>query len=174
MKYWNNYADKVLKGLKKYKYALLILLLGIAFLLIPDGSEEAPVQDEVKANDESYAQQMEERLTQALAQIDGVGKVQVVLTLHNGSYTHYHTDIQSSYEEANGTVSESEERKTVILSEGSAYDEAAVTTVDYPQFQGALIVCEGGGNAQVKLALIEAVAALTGLSSNKITVVKMK
>ena len=44
----------------------------------------------------------------------------------------------------------------------------------YPEYLGALIVAEGAGNAETKLKLTQAVAALTGLSTEKITVVKMK
>ena len=44
----------------------------------------------------------------------------------------------------------------------------------YPQFQGALIVSEGADNAQVRWSIVCAVSALTGLGSDKITVVKMK
>ena len=41
-----------------------------------------------------------------------------------------------------------------------------------PEFRGALVVCPGGGNAQVRLKLIEAVSALTGLGSDRIAVVR--
>lgn len=40
------------------------------------------------------------------------------------------------------------------------------------QWAGAVIVCEGGDSASVRLQLTQAVAALTGLSSDRITVVK--
>ena len=162
--------QKGMRGIKKYKYALLVLLLGMALLFIPGRKEETQTVQQTSSV-EDYAQSMEQRLTQALSQIEGVGKVQVVLTLANEGTVHYHSDVQLVSE--NGSA-QREERKTVILSEGSAYDKAAVSTVDTPSFQGALIVCEGGANASVKLRLTQAVAALTGLSSEKITVVKMK
>lgn len=164
MKQISSYMEVLTKGLKKYKYALLVLLLGMALLLIPKQKEEAKAP--VLQEQEDYATRMEQRLTEILSRIEGVGQVEVALTLARDSYTHYHQDVQRSGEDEN--------RKTVILSEGSAYDKAAVTTVDYPRFQGALIVCQGGGNAAVQLRLVEAVAALTGLGSDKITVVKMK
>ena len=44
----------------------------------------------------------------------------------------------------------------------------------YPQFRGALVVCQGGGDPAVRLAVIEAVSALTGLGSDKISVVKLQ
>ncbi len=165
--------QKVIRGLKKYKYALVVLLLGMALLLIPSKTEKTASEKEVR-NTTDYAHSMEARLTQALSQIEGVGKVQVVLTLANEGTIHYHSDVQRSREENENGSTEREEQKTVILSEGSAYDEAAVSSVDTPRFQGALIVCEGGANASVRLRLTQAVAALTGLSSEKITVVKMK
>ena len=143
MKQVNSYMERLTKGLRKYKYALLVLLLGMALMLIPKEKEEAPVVPS-QQEQEDYAAALEQRLTEILSSIEGVGKVEVALTLERGSYTHYHQDVQRNGQD--------EEWKTVILSEGSAYDKAAVTTVDYPRFQGALIVCQGGGNAAVMTA----------------------
>ena len=42
----------------------------------------------------------------------------------------------------------------------------------YPTYRGALVVCQGGDRADVKLAVTEAVSALTGLSSDRVTVAK--
>lgn len=164
MKRINCNVEALTKGLKKYKYALLVLLLGMALLLIPTEKKAEPVL--AVQEEEDYGAELERRLTDILSTIEGVGRVEVALTLQRDSYTHYHQDVHRSGED--------EERKTVILSEGSAYDKAAVTTVDYPRFQGALIVCQGGGNAAVQLRLVEAVAALTGLGSDRIKIVKMK
>ena len=105
-----------------------------------------------------------------LCQVSGAGQVRVMLTLQTGSRTEYQTDTQISDSETQSQ----EERKTVILSEGSAYDKAAVSAVQYPRFQGALILCQGADQSTVRLSLVNAVAALTGLSSGQITVIKMK
>ena len=47
-----------------------------------------------------------------------------------------------------------------------------VTQETYPQYRGALVVCEGGGNDAVRLQVIAAVSALTGLGSDRIAVVR--
>ena len=48
-----------------------------------------------------------------------------------------------------------------------------VTTENiFPINQGAVVVCQGAGSSAVRLAVTEAVAALTGLSTEKITVVQ--
>ncbi len=172
---WRDFPKKLVEVLKKYKFAVLILLLGIALLLIPSGEKEkteASVQVESSLSDEEYAGQMEARIQQMLSQIQGAGQVQVMLTLQRGSRTEYQTDLQLSENEENKQYSE--ERKTVILSEGSAYDKPAVSAVEYPEFLGALIICQGAEKAEVKLSIVQAVSALTGLSSDRITVVKMK
>ena len=51
-------------------------------------------------------------------------------------------------------------------------DEVVVTRQVYPTYRGALVVCQGGDQAAVKLAVTEAVAALTGLTADCITVAK--
>ena len=40
----------------------------------------------------------------------------------------------------------------------------------YPAFLGALVVSNGGGDPQVKLDLLQAVKALTGLGSDQISI----
>ena len=41
-------------------------------------------------------------------------------------------------------------------------------------FTGAVILCQGANNAEVRLQVVEAVSAFTGLGSNRIMVLKMK
>ena len=169
----NKLSKTILAGLTKYKYPVLVLLLGIALMLLPFGKKEEAPEAEVQEDtltDEAYAQALEQRLEDMLCQVSGAGQVRVMLTLQTGSRTEYQTDTQISDSETQSQ----EERKTVILSEGSAYDKAAVSAVQYPRFQGALILCQGADQSTVRLSLVNAVAALTGLSSGQITVIKMK
>lgn len=172
----NKVSQKLLAFFKKNKFVLLILVIGVALLLLPtSGSkkEQKETQTPQKLTDAEYTAQMEQRLEELLSAVEGAGQVRVMLTLQTGSRTNYHCDVRSSSDTDGEKHQTSEESKTVILSEGSAYDKAAVSAVDYPQFQGALILCEGAGRSAVKLDLISAVSALTGLNSSSITVVKM-
>ena len=59
-----------------------------------------------------------------------------------------------------------------LLVDGGSAEEPVVTRTVYPTYRGALVVCQGGDQADVKLAVTEAVAALTGLSADRITVAK--
>ena len=53
-------------------------------------------------------------------------------------------------------------------------DVPVVRQTVYGQYRGALIVCGGADSPSVRLQLVNAVAGLTGLPSDKITVIKMK
>ena len=62
--------------------------------------------------------------------------------------------------------------ETVTINRGSGQQDVVITQQRYPVYQGAVVVCQGADRASVRLAVTEAVAALTGLSSDKISVVK--
>lgn len=173
----NQLPQKILQFYKKNKLVLLMVVIGIALLLIPSSGKKEQKPEKVQQSalsDEDYADNMEKKLEELLSMVEGAGQVRVMLTLQIGSRTQYHSDVQTTTDKGGENNQTSEERKTVILSEGSAYDKAAISAVEYPQFQGALVLCEGAGRSAVKLNLINAVSALTGLSSSQITVVKMK
>ena len=61
-----------------------------------------------------------------------------------------------------------------MLEQGSAYNVPAIVSTEYPVFQGALVVAEGGADPAVRYQLSAAVAALLGLGADRITVLKMK
>ena len=61
---------------------------------------------------------------------------------------------------------------TVVISRGSGSEETVALQEIAPQYQGALVVCPGGGDPAVRLQLSEAVSALTGLGADRITICK--
>ena len=174
--------EKLPELLDRYKYPILILLAGVALVLWPgrktEGSALAASEPSAPAtvSDEGqdYCRRMERELEALLSQVDGAGRVRVLLTLKTGPVSAYQTDRSRSERGEGESQSLSEEEKTVILSRGSAYDEPAVVSTAYPVFQGALIVAEGGADPAVRLQLSAAVAALLDLGADQITVVKMK
>ena len=73
-------------------------------------------------------------------------------------------------------ASEMEKNSKVLgqstLVDGTEGDGTVVVRTVYPTYRGALVVCQGGDRPEVKLAVTEAVAALTGLSADRVTVAK--
>ena len=162
---WPGAAQKWKEALGRYQYALLIIAVGVVLLLLPvggrDGAEEAvPAQTEGTAFD---LEAFEENLARTLSQVEGAGQAQVVLTLDGGSRQ---VLARNQDREGDGGVSNT----VVTVGKGSGQQEAVPIQTVAPQFRGALVVCPGGGDAQVRLKLIEAVSALTGLGADKISV----
>ena len=95
-----------------------------------------------------------------------LGKVEVMLTECQGAETLYQTDIQQS--------PDSIREDTVLTSDAQRQDHGLVRQVNPPVYLGAVVVCQGGDSPKVRLAVVKAVMSVTGLSSDKITVLKMK
>ena len=159
---WGNVKSDVLGYWKKYSLVLLVLLAGLCLMMIPEKNDK-PVISEVKQISQTS---VEESLAAILSKIKGAGKVEVLLTEYQGKETIYQTDGQQS--------TDSLRQETVILSGSDREEEGLVRQVNPPVYLGALIVCQGGDNPTVKLSIVEAVMDITGLSSNQITVLKMK
>ena len=114
--------------------------------------------------------ELEDRLEQALSQISGAGEVEVVLTLKSGPQQVLAQDVDTTVDDR-GTQSV---LSSVVVSHGGGEEEAVVIQQLSPQYQGALVVCSGGDDPQVRLRLVEAVSALTGLGADQISVCKGK
>ena len=160
--------ERIVSLIKQYRYGFLILLLGVGLMLIPTGeTEQKQALNSAVSSDEPT---LEERLGDILSRMEGVGKAEVMLTYAMGEETIYET-LEDS------TVSDSSERfsrEPVIITGSDRSEQGLARQVIPPVFRGAIVVCEGGGNPGVKLAIVEAVSDVTGLTADKITVLKMK
>ena len=161
---WIGTKEKLRDFLKRYWYVVLVLAVGLILMAIPTGNQEAEVSEQLIIPDNPALQ---EQLEEILMQIRGAGKVKVLLTESCGAQTVYQTD-QDTRGEGSGNV------KTVIVTDSDRNQTGRIYRIDPPVYLGAVIVCQGGDSAAVKLAIVEAVSSVTGLSSDRITVLKMK
>ena len=150
----------------KYKYVLLILALGLLLMNLPDSPEKTMVQT---VQEPAQQLSVSEELEQILSRIDGVGRVDVMITEAAGAETHYQTDL----DETNSNDTFAKKEKTVLHSPGSG-ETGLIRSVTPPVYLGAVIVCEGGGDPSVVLSVVRAVSNVTGISSDRISVLKMK
>ena len=176
-------AKKVWDKFKNNKYVLLVLLVGLVLILLPGGkdgdSQEAAAAGSAAPYENVFTlEEEEEKLEKILSQIKGAGKVQVMLTLKTSTeqilaQDEQHTS-ESSENGAENSGAEESSVTTVILSSGGGKESGVTLKYIYPEYLGALVVAEGADSRTVKLELTEAVSSLTGLSTDKITVTKMK
>lgn len=165
-------GKKLWNSLGRYKYVLLVMAAGALLLLLPSGERSKAEPEPVTANAEEdfSVEALEEKLEAALSRVEGAGDVKVVLTVRSGMRR---VLAQNSSLEQDGSAVQ-RENQTVVVSAGSGQQETVLVQQVYPQFQGALVVAEGGGDPAIRLKLTEAVAALTGLGADKISICKGK
>jgi len=159
----------------KYKYIAAILFVGLILLLLPGGNTD-DIADAVYAGVSFRTEDFEKRIESALLQCEGVGRARVILSVDSGPESVYAKEAkQTVREQESGVVTESDsDMKPSIMSEGSGRERPIVIKELYPEFRGALVICDGAEATSVRKCIIESVSALTGLSTERISVVKMK
>ncbi len=131
----------------------------------------------------SYEEQLEKRLKSVYENVEGAGKVEVLLTLSNGKEIIVAEDItsqQSTVKETDGNAISREQSdyssqgKKIIISGGNGFDTPLILKEIEPKVEGVVIVCEGGDNVIVVDALIRATQTVLGVEPHKVQVLKMK
>ena len=127
----------------KYRYAAVVVLFGAALMLLPAGGKRNSQLDSGGRNPSTVQQEMEA----ILSGIDGVGRLKLMLTTSPGA--------------------------AAARVDRSVFSDAPVPASDSSgAYTGALVVCEGADNASVRLELTQAVAALTGLPTDRVVIVR--
>jgi stage III sporulation protein AG len=153
---------------RKYRYPILILAIGILLMCFAGKKEEsAPVTQSVTA---PAQMDLGKELCDILSKIKGAGKVQVLLTVAASETTIYQYDQDTSSTAESNTV----RKETVIITDSDRNQQPLITQIKPPVYRGAIIVCQGGDNPQIRLAIVEAVSRATGLGADSISVLKMK
>ena len=164
-------AEGVRKIWDRYKYAALVALIGAGLLLWPGGERNSggglPIGQE-----KAEPQELQAQLEDILSTVSGVGQVRVLLTVESDGERQLAQDTQLSYSGDTAAPEDYSRKSETVRLDGSGGDEAVVVRTTYPTYRGALVVCQGGGSAEVRLAVTGAVAALTGLPTDRVTVAK--
>lgn len=153
----------------KYKYILLIGAVGLLLLFWPQGEVQTlPVDPPQTESDD-----LELRLKTILEAMDGVGRTQVLLTVESKGETEYAYDRTESRTQSENGDSQSRQQELVTLSESGGQVPVPLRS-SAPVYRGAVVVCEGGDRAAVRLAVTRVVQSLTGISADRIVISKMK
>lgn len=154
--------NEFLKKEKNKKLVYVILIIGVILLSLPSflPQKEAEPSRETVVNE-----RLEERLSDIISEISGVGKVKVMITYKSTSEKRVAKD-KNTRNSANEIY---EEEKNVLLGSGSE-QKPFITREEMPKILGVAVVAEGGGRDDVKAEISRAVRALTGVSANNIAV----
>lgn len=172
-------------------FLIILIVVLVAINLIWNNEKEENVQStdsnkklatQIETKNELDAQDtLTAQLEDILQNINGVGKVKVLITYSQTSQTIplYNEDTsQKDTEEADksgGTrkVVETDTKKEIIYQETNGTKVPITQSTVSPKVEGAIVTAQGATNTNVKTYIIQAVEAVTGLASHKIQVFAM-
>ncbi|MBQ9983703.1 MAG: hypothetical protein IJP29_03860 [Lachnospiraceae bacterium] len=186
----------------KKEKVIIFFLLGVFFLLIgtPLSSSKKSLKEEGATGEkqgettdlsvavsgknvekDAYIEQLENKLEQTIAGMEGAGEVLVMITLKNSGEKIL--DKNQPYESSSEIKSEEgvqleqtsmkSDQETVLIEEEGNTLPIVVQEL-YPEIEGVVVVCEGGDNSELALRIKEAVQALFSVDTHKIVVCKLR
>ena len=203
------FREKKWKDLKKSDW-VVIGLIGVLLLVIAMPMEERKSEEKSRENaggqvvydssntegagqekglengtggmtEDAYVEYLEKKLEAVLGQMDGVGNVEVMITVSDrGEYvvekdTNSVGTIKTEEDSAGGsrTVSENTVEEATIYVENGEETYPYIQKEKMPTVEGVVVVAEGGGNSLVVSNISESVKALLPVEAHRIKVVKM-
>lgn len=146
-----------------------------------NAKEEDVVRTESQLN--SIRSEYEQQLTEALSQVEGVGEVNVTVTMESTGKKIVEKDIPQDEQTSsqkdnegmeNSTQSSSTQETTVYEENENGSQTPYISSETYPEIRGVIVVAKGGGDPVIVQQIQEAVMALFHVDAHKIKVLKMK
>lgn len=154
---------KMKESAEKYRYVIIVLLAGLILMLLPESPPKNDEQQEISAES---VPALQDTLAEILSLVHGAGKVKVLLTQERGAQIVYQADTN--------TAQDTQRSSTVLVSDSAREETGLVKQIISPTYRGAIILSQGADNANVRLSIMEAVKSVTGLTYDRITILKMK
>lgn len=138
--------------------------------------------EEESSASEEYAMMQEAKLEALLSSMEGVGKVEVMLTFLSSEELVVEKDapvvrsntVEKDSEGGTRTVTQYESGDSTVYLSGSGTSEPYVIKTLNPRVEGVLVVAEGAEDDMVSSTISEIVQALFGVESQRVKVVPMR
>ena len=131
----------------------------------------------------SFEENLEKRLISLLSQVEGVGEVDVMISLIHSSEIILAEDVrmeEHTTKEADaegGTrevISKNTNSQAIILQGPGGLQQPLILREIDPKIEGVIIVAQGGDDIFVKEAIVNAARTVLGVAPHKVQVLKMK
>lgn len=172
------------------RFLRLILTLGILGMLMIGLSEcgnDTPKTDALPVQAEpsvQAARELESQLLRVLQEMEGVGRVELLITMEGTGESIYATEEQEqrnseSIYSDDGAVqsiqnSHSTEQNYLLVENQEGQRQALLISRSEPQVKGVIVICDGADNPIVREAVTEAVKTVLNITSNRVYVAKAK
>lgn len=171
-----------LNGNKRLIFLVILGLLGILLLglseLMPKENEKKATTEEKTSYESSvesmeYCEALEHKLEAVLKEMEGVGRVKVLLTLESSDEKIYAMDEKTNSKNSNSSAERTSDSK-YVRTDSKSGDNGIVLKTNAPKIKGVVIVCDGGNDSAVANGVTAAVSSALGIGSNAVSVLKMK
>ena len=158
---------------------ILIAIAGIVLLLANFSEWKNAISEKTEKKEEktvqtdqndAYVSALENKLVHILENVDGVGRVEVMITLKSSKESVLNKDL--SEERQTEQEKNSDTQKT--NKNEKRQEETILSDSVEPEIAGIIISCEGAENKVVAASVLEAAQVLFGVSANHIKVLKME
>lgn len=150
----------------KIEYVLVIVLIILISCLFLFNSGALNVFSSTKSSDtSSYENALEEKLVNLISAIDGAGSVSVLITVDGSNKQEYLKNTTTKMENGVKII----EENTVLIN-GKPY----LIKEHNPEVLGIVVICQGGENVKVKMAITEVITTLFKIPSENIRILKKK
>ena len=185
--------DKLLKDNKKLVENLTVIFLIGLILLIgastfkprPSNNNEDKelVMAQKENNSEDYAQKLEKDLENILSRIEGVGNIEVLITLNSDEEVVAAMDVVESStttneKDSSGAVRETiqteSNNKVVTSQDTSGQNKPIVLKRIMPEIRGVIVVADGAKDPKLRYELSSAVQTALGIPAYKVKVISSK
>lgn len=155
---------KSLKDLfRKVKPEYLMIAAAVIIVLILFGSTFVKTQTEKDYDVNDYVDMLETKLSDRLSELDGAGRVKVIISVKSGMRSEIATEKQV------GGIGDRTTETPVLIS-----GKPLILGEIYPEICGVIIMAKGAENVKVRLSLITAAQTFLDVSSDKIQVLPMR
>ncbi|MEY7999451.1 stage III sporulation protein AG [Clostridium sp. Mt-5] len=147
-------------------------------------SQQSKVQSQTSqdSSSDNYEKSTQENLKSTLEQIDGVGKVEVMISFESGEEhvpavnINDSTNTTEEKDNTGGTRNSTQQNNgsTVVTTNDGSKSEPLILKTYNPKVLGVCIVAEGAENKITELRISKAVTDLFGISEDKVNVYPMK
>lgn len=195
IKNWLKKLETNPKNNKKNMNILIVVLVGVLFLIAGSTLKKDSVmsknenpknkqtqEEKIEVKNDDYEKETQNKLKATLEKIDGVGKVEVMITFESGEEKVPAVNINNSTNKSvekdteggtRNTTQENEGSSVVVTNDGDKTQPLIVKEYK-PKITGVCIVAEGAENNITKLRISKAVVDLFSLAENKVNVYPMK
>jgi len=171
--------ETLFKVINTYKYLIIIVAVGLIILMLPSSNDDEKEASEKKIDALFDIETFENRIENILKNGEGIGRVNVVLTIKSGMEYVYAEETKLNTREQmesgdRSDINKDSDKRPSILSNSDGGEEPVVVKTIYPEFLGAAVVCDGADNPKVQMYITDVISSLTGVTSDRITIIKMK